>query len=176
MKLHDFLSAQGGVRTAATRPVKMRVVGLDPSARSVVAEARAEIAHVSERERQQALREADRALHDLYLHDPVPEDRREDERTYHILQRALRDADDVRQPFSDSVTELKSALVLAEARRVWAAYVQFMEEEFPDQVDGETFERLVEEAKKASVPDLIASFGFDAVRRSMPGLLATLRT
>lgn len=177
MKLGEFLSQQGaGARQAPTRTARVKLVGVDGQMLGRVADARAEIAFVPEAARQEALRDADRAIRDLYGKDPPPDERRDDEHKYHILHRALRDCDDPRQPFADSVRELKGALVLAEAARIWAEYCQFVEEEFPDSVDTETFERMVEEAKKASLPGLISSYGFDAVRRSMPGLLALLRS
>lgn len=176
MKLHDFLTAQGRSRPAPTRPVTFKVLGVDQRMQGLVAEAQAELAFVPESVRQEALRDAERVIRETYGEDSIPDDRREDERSYHVLHRALRDKDDVRQPFADSVKELKNALVLSEARRLWIAYQQFVEEEFPDIVDAETFERLVEESKKTSLPALLSSFGFDAVRRSMPGLLARLRT
>src|SRR5437660_205856 len=115
MKLHDFLTAQGRARPAPTRPVTFKVLGVDGQMQSLVAEAAAEIAFVSESLRAEALREADAAIAKEYGGQPIPDDRREDERMYHVLHRALRDRDDVRQPFADGVRELKNALVLPEA-------------------------------------------------------------
>lgn len=172
MKLGDFLK-QG--RPSATRTVTLRVLGVTANEAKIVADAKAEIVCVSERERQEALREADEAVRKLYGGDP-PEDRRSDERMYHVLHRVLRDVDDHRQPFADSVIALKNAFVRSEAVRAWSEYVGFLDEEFPEAVDAETFAKLVQATRTAFLPDMISSFGFDAVRRSMPGLLALLRT
>ena len=174
MTLADFLKQ--GARQAATRSVSFKVVGQDSQARALVADARAELAPLSEHQRQEALREAERALRETYYKDPIPDARRDDEGMYHVLTRALRDPDDPRRPFADSVRELKGALVLAEAARLWSAYVAFLDEEFPDIVDAETFEKLVDAAKKVSLIDLISSFGYDVVSRSIGGLLSRLRT
>lgn len=170
MKLNDFL-LQG--RPAATRSVTFRVLGNDAGMNGVVADARAELAYVSEHVRHEAMREADAALREAYAGKDPQEDRRNDERTYHVLCRALRDADDVRQPFAGTVRELKGALVLAEAHRIWAAYADFMDEEFPDEIDAETFEKLVADSKKNTLADLISSYGYAAVRRLMSGSRAT---
>lgn len=172
MKLHDFLGQQA--RPAPTRTVTFRIMGNDSRMVGRVATATAEIAFVPEGVRQRAIREAEKAIAEEYAGEPVPADRREDERSYHILFHALRDKDDVRQPFADSVKELKGALVLPEAQRLWSEYKQFEAEEFPEWVDGDTFEKLVEEAKKNSLSVLLSSFGFDVVRRSMPGVIARL--
>jgi hypothetical protein len=175
MKLHDFLTAQGRAHPSPTRPVAFKVLGVDGQMQGLVADAAAELAFVPEAARQEGLRDAERAVREQYGEDAAPEDRRDDEGKYHVLFRALRDKDDVRQPFADSVKELKNALVLPEAARLWREYHQFVDEEFPDAVDAETFEKLVEAAKTSFLPALLSSFGFDAVRRSMPGLLARLR-
>jgi hypothetical protein len=151
-----------------------KVLGVDGQMTGLVAEVSCEIAFVSESQRQEALREADAAIAKEYGGQPIPDDRREDERMYHVLHRALRDRDDVRQPFADGVNELKNALVLPEAARVWKAYLGFVDEEFPDQVDAETFEKLVEEAKTHFFADLVSSFGSDVVRRATPGLIRRL--
>jgi hypothetical protein len=176
MKLGDFLNAQGRARPAPTRPVNFKVLGVDGQMSGLVAEVSCEIAFVSESQRQEALREADAAIAKDYGGQPIPDDRREDERMIHILHRALRDRDDVRQPFADGVKELKNALMLPEAARIWKAYLGFVEEEFPDQVDAETFEKLVEEAKRAFFPEALSRFGFDAVKACLPGLLLRLKT
>jgi hypothetical protein len=175
MKLSDFLNAQGRARPAPTRPIAFKVLGVDGQMNGRVGDASAELAFVPEAPRQEALRDAERAIRDHYGDQPIPEDRRDDEGKYHVLFRALRDRDDVRQPFADSVKELKNALVLPEASRLWREYNQFVDEEFPDLVDAETFEKLVEEAKNHFLGDLVCSFGFDVVRRSMFGLLARLK-
>lgn len=174
MKLSDFLNAQGRARPAPTRPINFKVLGRDQRASVMVADASAELAFVPEGARQEALRDADKIVMDAYGSATVPTDRREDERAYHVLYRALRDKDDPRQPFADSISELKGALVLPEAQRLYNEYKQFEAEEFPDIVDAEMFERMVEEAKKNSLSDLLSSFGFDVVRRSMPGLISRL--
>jgi hypothetical protein len=176
MKLNDFLTAQGRSRPAPTRPVNFKVLGVNGQMAGLVADAGAELAFVPEAARQEALRDANRAVAEAYVDQPVPEERRDDEGKYHVLFRALRDKDDVRQPFADSVKELKNALVLPEAARLWREYHQFVDEEFPDAVDADTFEKLVEEARRSFLSDLLSRFGFDAVRRSMPGLLARLKT
>lgn len=173
MKLAAFLEA-GSSRPSATRTVTFKALGFDSQARRLVVDATADLAPLSETERQDALREAEAALRTQYGLDAIPEDRRGDEQQYQVLARALRETDDVRKPFS-TATELRAALNVREASRLSQEYALFLEEEFPDVIDGETFEKLVEEAKKNSLPVLISSFGYDVVRRSMPGLLVLWR-
>jgi hypothetical protein len=175
MKLAAFLAVHGRSLPAPTRSVKFKILGADVRKSGTVAPAEAEIAFVSETSRQEALRNADAAIATEYEGQLPSGDRREDERMYHVLHRALRDKDDVRQPFAESPDELKAALVLPEAARIWREYLQFVDEEFPEWVDAETFEKLVAESKKTSLPDLLSSFGSDVVRRSMPGLLSRLQ-
>jgi hypothetical protein len=171
MKLDAFL-AGGGAQHAATRTFKIRVVGKDPQENNVVGETEVDIAFVPERYRQEALRDAAKALHEAFGDTPVPEESADSERKYHILLRALRDSDNPKEPWCGNVTKLKNALVIREANRAWDEYCLFLEEEFPNQIDNETFANLVEQAKKVSLPDLIDSFGFDVVRRSIFGFLA----
>jgi hypothetical protein len=149
-------------------------MGLDSQHSAIVTEAKAELAFVTEFDRQEAMRTAEKELKALYGSEEISDDRRRDAYTYHILQRALRDADDVRTAFAGSVKELEKALVLPEANKIWSEYIQFCDEEFPDYVDPDTFEKLVAAAKKDSVSTLISTFGYEDVRRSMPGVLALL--
>lgn len=175
MKLGDFFERGGsGCVITATRPVRFRAVKVDAAGVRRTATVQAEIACVTEAQRQEALRDAERVVAKLYGDTDAPTDRREDERKYHVLFRALRDKDDVRQPFADSVDELKDALVLAEASHVWREYLAFDEEEFPEVVDEETLNALVEEAKKKSLADLLSSSGYAVVRRCLPGLASRL--
>lgn len=177
MRLHDFLS-QGRSRPAPTRPITFKIVGTDAQEMALVGEATAVLAFVSESQRHEAFRqiEADLAkeYHGAEGAPDVPTARHDDECMYAILRIALRDKDDPRQPFCNSVKELKQALVMSEAAEIWKAYKQFEAEEFPEWVDKDTFSKLVEDAKKNSLSALLSSFGSDVVRRSMPGLIARL--
>ena len=148
MKLHDFLSNKSKSRPSPTRTVRFKVVGFDDRHERVVSDAVASLAFVDEAQRQEALQLANAELTKAYKDDPIPPDRRTDEESYHILQRALRDADDPRQPFAEDVRELKNGIVFKTLLHLLKDYFEFVEEEFPAAVDDEGFKGLINEAKK----------------------------
>ena len=174
MKLGDFLTRAGSSRPSPTRSVSFKVIGYDKQHVKHISDATAELAFVNETERQEALRDANKIVKEAYGEAEIPPGRRDDEAKFHILFRALRDTDDVRQPLAESVKELKNALVLPEAIKVWEAYCQFVAEEFPDQIDAEMFQKMVEEAKQCFFVDLLLHFGSDVVLHAMPGLIRAL--
>jgi hypothetical protein len=127
----------------------------------------------AEHERDEAYRDADAAVRKFYGGKSEPPiDRIVAERNYHLLAKALRDADSPSDAFAASVMQLKSALVLDEAKRVFDEYEAWIAEEFPDSVDEETFKKLVEDAKKKSLNDLLTSYGFATIHRALGSLAA----
>jgi len=146
------------------RRVTVRVLGLNARGEIVKAEDHpVALRFVNEQDKAEAHRDADAATLKLYADaGGAPDDRREEERIYHVLFRALRCADDPSKPWADTVLQLKRCVVNREAMRVWNEYCGWEMEEFPAVVDPETFAKLVEDAKKNSMPDLLKSYGFNA--------------
>lgn len=176
MKLGDILSGSGSCRPAPTRLASFKVVGYDNAHGRVVADATARLTFVDERSRLDALAEVNADLAKTHKTEPATAARRSDEEIFHVLFRALKDADDPRQPFAESVTALKNALVISVARELWEEYSAFVAEEFPPWIDEEEFKALVEEAKKKSLSDLLSSPSSSQIRRAMPSLVAHFST
>jgi hypothetical protein len=175
MKLGEILRKSGGAFRAPTKPVKFKVIGRDPSSGDqTVADAEAVLVFVDESEREEALIESEK-----YIRKKFPDgvmlsaDRLTDSHTYHLLAKALRDADDPRQPFAaGGVSELRASLHRNEAQHVYSEYLRFVDEEFPEHVDDETFEELADAAAKKSLRDLLSSFDLSTIRRALPSLVA----
>lgn len=171
MKLADILDSPQA-HHVNPRPVKFRIAGVNSRGEQVKAEeASACFRFVSEQERAEAYRDGDAEARKLYGSGVEPSlDRVVAERNYCILFRILRDADDPKTAFAASVLQLKNVLVLDEAKRLFDEYETWVAEEFPDTIDEETFAKLVEDAKKKSLSDLLTSYGFKAIRRALPSL------
>jgi len=139
VKLGNFLKAAPHARPVNPRPITLRVIGKDEGFRPIVADARAVLVFVSADERQAAHVEARAALSKRFPNKEIA-DLLDEEAAYHVLYRALRDADPgptgAYQPFADSLDELRGALVAEEAGRVWRAYQAFVAEEFPEDKKG----------------------------------------
>lgn len=173
MKLSDFLSQAGGhASLAPTKPVKFKVLGRNQGGEQVVADAEAILVFVSEKERQEAIRDAHQELRRLYDKMPVPDERLSDEISYQLLFRALRDSTDQRVAFAGSVPELRAAMSLRVCSELVATYHEWVAQEFPEEIDEEQFQKLVEEAKKVCFFDLVSAFGSRTIQRAMPSLLA----
>lgn len=174
MRLGDFLDAPATI-PVVQRLVTFRLVGTNRSGERVKHEqAQALLWFVTEWQRQEAYRDADKALAEIYKDRPIPVDRLIDERNYHVLFRALRDPSPPHPTFADTVLQLQNALVIDEAQHVWSEYERFREEEFPSHIDEKAFAALVEEAKKNSLSDLLTSSGSSLIRRAWPSLLRAL--
>src|SRR5579859_3319296 len=175
MKLGEIQTGQGGrgVYRAPTKPVKIKVLSTSPSGEQQVSDAEAVLAFVSEHEREEARVEAERDLAKRYSGGIIPQSVLDDAVVYYVLQRALRDADDPRQPFADGgVAQLKSALHQRAAIDLFVTYQRWCAQEFPPQVDDEVFESMVEEARKKSLADLLSAFDSSQILAAMPSLVA----
>lgn len=176
MNLSDLLDSPQA-HHVNPRPIVFRIAGRNGKGVAVkVEEAKAVLRFVDEQARSEAYRDADKALREFYRDAGAepPIDRLIQERNYHVLFRALRDADDPSKPLAATVLQLRSVLVLDEARRIFDEYDRWVGEEFPEFIDADKFKALVEDAKKNSFPDLLTSYGSDLIRRAMPSLLAAL--
>ena len=150
MKLGDFLNSSGAI-PLAQRSIQFKLVGRNGAGEPVkVEQAEAIFRLITEQERAEAIRDAEAALSDFYKDRPIPPDRHVDERGYHLLFRALRDASPPHGPFADTHLQHKNALVQPEAERVSAAYFAFVREEFPEVPTEEDFDKMVGDAEKKS--------------------------
>lgn len=163
MNLSDILNSPQAHHVRERRAM-VRVYGMNARGEVVKAEeVPVSLRFVDEQSKAEAHRDADAETARLYASaGPVPEDRREEERIYHVLFRALRDADRPEKPFADSVLQLKRCIVAREAMRAWNEYSGWELEEFPPAIDAETFGKLVADAKKNCLFDLLTSYGFNA--------------
>lgn len=168
MQLSDFLDP--ATHSAAT-PAPTRTVRFKLANARVVANATAELAFVVDEKRLEALRDADKHIAKTYSAEPSVS-ARWDEEMYFILQRALRDSDDVEKPFARTPLELRNALVFVEARRVYDEYLRFVREEFPADFSPEEFLEIVEDAKKKPLPILLSERGSEQIRSVLPSLVA----
>lgn len=172
MKLGDILSAknQAGLVPSVTRDVEFKIVGKGKgSGDPVTATAKATLAVINEEERAEAIREATLAVAKLFSDVAAPQESMGFETAIHVLAKALRDRDDPRGHFAN-VDELRRALVQPVATRLYSEYLAYQAEEFPDTVDNATFNRLLEDAKKKSVVDLLFTYGSSLILRVMPTL------
>lgn len=175
MQLGDIFAGAGasgsGVYRAPTKSVKLKLVQ-EIDGELFVADGRAVLRFVPEDAAEECRIAAEKELRVQFPDGGVPGDLLADNRAFHILQRALRDTDDPRKPFAASVRELKSALQQRAAIEAFDTYAQWVREEFPAQVDDETFEELVEAASKKSLPDLFSDFDSAKISRAWPSLVA----
>lgn len=174
MNLHDILRSKG--RPVTVRPVSFHAVSLDENGAQVKAEVPAVLVALNELERAQVRQDADKELARRFKDQLIVESVRRDEEIYHLLHKALKDAEPneagSHSQLAESVAELRLSLVLLEARRLKEEYDRFMEDEFPERIDQETWNKLVEDAKKNSLPDLLTAYGYEkcrAVLRSLDG-------
>lgn len=141
MRLGDFLKKGA---EAPTHPVQFQIVGKDAQEVTVRATASAVLAFVDESSRQQS--RLDARAHLTALDAAPSDDELIDERICQILFRSMRDADDPRKPFAQSVDELRRALVLVERNRLYLAYSKFVEDEFPDTCSPDALKAMETEA------------------------------
>lgn len=175
MNIGQILQKAGGAFAAPTKTVTFKVVGRDADGRQIISDASAALVFVDEREREAALIESEKFLRTKFPDGVMlSADRLLDSNTYHLLQKALRDSDDARKPFAFTVDDLKSCLQRNHAVKVYADYLRFVDEEFPEEVDSDTFEELAEAAGKKSLSDLLSQFGSSVIRRALPSLAARL--
>jgi hypothetical protein len=155
------------------RAATLRVVGKNSQGESVKVEAAPVVFRfVTEQERAEAYRDADAEVRKTYKDRDPPIDRLVTERNYHLLLRALRDSSDPTKPLFASALQLRNSLVLEEAQRVFAEYDGWISDEFPPSIDDETMKKLIDDAKKNSLSDLITSYGYEQIRTALPSLAA----
>lgn len=166
--LSAFFKTPGAVPVRG-RPVTFRAIQRGEDA--LAADVRALLQFVSETDRAEANRDADRVVNStLKPGETAPETAREDERALHVLFRALRDIDPPHGPLCRTVDELRGALTLPAAQDLWAEYQRYLSEEFPPYVDPVEFGKIVEAAKSKSFLTLPEGLDSVAVRRSLPSL------
>lgn len=170
MNLHDLLNSPKAHHVSG-RVVEFRVIGRNQHGEHVQAQAQARFRFVSEEERAALFAKADAACSARYDGKP-PADRQIDERNYYVLHAALRDADSPDKPFAATVIELRNALVLEEAQRVFSELGAWLDEEFPASVSEEDMTALIADAKKNSLVDLLTSYGY---KRTLTALRSLAR-
>jgi hypothetical protein len=152
MRLADFLSVRnrGNATPAPTQPIAFKAIARDANGDEYLVDCKALIAFVDENKRDQAIDAAEAVLRAKYAGGSGPDEKRRNEVAYQVLLRALRDADDPRVQLASSVDELRSALVMPEATRLYGEYVKFIDEEFPATPTPQQFDKLAAEAEKNS--------------------------
>lgn len=174
MKIGDIFAGSGsstGVYRAPTRQVKIKLIGDNEVAEQTVAETRAVLRFVPEDAAAETRVAAEKELREQFPDGNPPSDLVADARAFHLLQRALRDADDPRQPFAMSVKELRASLQRREALGLFASYTQFVTDEFPEHIDDDLFAELVDEAAKKSLSALLSSHDSSKILRALPSLV-----
>jgi hypothetical protein len=125
MDLGNILSRRGGTPVSG-RPVKFKVLYRDEKGRLHICEAEAVLMPVDEETRTEVYREA--ALRcDAEGGPPLHE-----ERTYALLQVALRDPEKVESVFADSTTALRKALVGKQVDYLSDEYLQLLRDQYPE--------------------------------------------
>lgn len=153
MRLADFLNSPNRSKSAIpapTQPVTFKALGRDPHGEEYLVECKATLGLVDENRRDEAIDDTEARMRAKYPDGTAPEEKRRNEMAYQVLLRAMRDADDTRVQFAASVDELRSALVMPEATRLYGEYVRFVEEEFPAAPTTKQFQALTREAEKNS--------------------------
>jgi acyl-CoA hydrolase len=171
MQLGNILN---GARTqrAVTRPVKFRIIATNSREERTTAPAEAVLVFVAPDEHQEALVLAQEAIDTRFRARPIPAQVLASEQQYHFLLLALRDKSDPAKPFASSIGDLRLSIPGPVAEMLVAEYQRFVDEEFPDFVEDDDFEKLVEEAKKKPFADLLTSFGFSQIQRALGSLAA----
>jgi hypothetical protein len=105
VKLGDLLAGgvSEGVYVAPTKAVTFKVIGKNAEGQQTVADAKAVLAFVPEGEREEARIAAEMYLRKKFPAGDAPQDIASDLKAFYVLQRALRDPDDVAQPFAVTV-------------------------------------------------------------------------
>lgn len=178
MKLGNFLerSRKGQATPAPTRPVKFRVLSKDSNGERTIVEASAVLAFVDDEERREALIAAEKSLREEFPTGEIPSERLKEEYAYHVLARALRDEEDTAAQFATDVKQLRRALHSMDRVRIYDEYVAFIADEFPEDVDQDTLEKLVEEAEGKSLRALLSDYGYSQIRAALPSLAARYGT
>lgn len=165
MKLGAILKSPANKSPIISRPVAFEIIGEGPDAAPFKSSVEAVFVPLSEDQREQALVEADAELAKKYQGQPVPAIVRVNSQTYHVLSKALRDAEPAANgyhaSFADSAAELRSAIPMPVCRRLDEEYTRFLAEEFPVPVGDDEFNSLVDEVKKNSLSDLLSEFGYE---------------
>lgn len=166
MKLGDLRTASlsGKALLAPTKRVTFKVLLHTQHGERTTTDASAILVFLDDEERDQALTAADKAVEARYNGNP-PRDAREQERQYHVLAAALRDEENTAATFAQDAAELKRALHAIDRDRVYEAYIDFLAEEYPVEIDEATWKALTEEAEKKSLRDLLMQFGSSLIRR-----------
>lgn len=174
MTLGELREKHRGSARAITRPVKFRIlVETESGDEPTPFEADALLRFVGDRERNDALQEAQAALAARYPGQAVLHEVHLAVRAYHVLALVLRDASNSVHPFADSAADLEESLTASEAIRLQAEYQRFVEDEFPERIDEEVRSQLVEEAAKKSLLDLLSEHGLSTIRGLLPFLAQT---
>lgn len=171
MKFGEFLRQGGRTRQVNLRAVTFKATGQDENLRSVTAEVPAVMAFVDEDRRETIRVEAAADLDKRYQGKQIPAGVTRDEEIYRLLFEALRDPTPNESGshgrLFDNLTELRTALVLPEVRRLSDEYDLFLVEEFPPRVSQADFDAMVEDAKKNSASDLLSKYGFEKTVKAM---------
>lgn len=174
MRLGDILRSAGSARPITLRPVSYTALGTGPRLEQTKQTVPAVLMFVSEQEREQVRIDLHADLFKRYPDKHVSDAIVRDEEVYHLLVRALRDKDPddagFHHPLAADVSELRLSLVLPEARRLKEAYDLFVLEEFPAKIDDDTWAKLLEDAKKNSVSDLLTEYGYESVVQALSSL------
>lgn len=163
MNAASFLASQG--RSIPLHPVTIRLV--DPADPSRVADAPAVLRFVPERLRLAADDAAAESL--AKLKDPTP-DRRAAEEAHHFLLQAVKQADSPAANFFESVEQVRSMLIDAEALRLRAEYQRYKESNFPETLTEAEAQRIAKDARNFSLSDLLRSYGYWQILRVLPSL------
>lgn len=166
MKLGDLIASSmaGKALLAPTKHIKFKVLLHTADGQRTASDASAMLVFLDDNERDQAIAAADKASEARYGGNP-PVDAREGERQYYILAAALRDEEDTRVSFAKDVAELKRSLHAIDRARIYEAYIDFLAEEYPVEIDEATWKALVDDAEKKSLRDLLMLYGSSQIRR-----------
>jgi hypothetical protein len=169
-KLGDFLSNKAGRSVAApVKPVKFKICFRDQGQGELrLNEASAVMVFLDEDARAEAVASAEREMQQEFPEGNAPHDLLRDRRMSHFLSKALRDEQDPRQLFASNERELRSCLHIEEMRRMVSTYADFIQSEFPDQIDEEQLKQLIEDAEKKSLRDLLTCFGSLLILQALP--------
>jgi hypothetical protein len=171
MQLGNILDAARNQR-AVTRLVKFKIVATNRQEQRTTAAVEALLAFVAADDHQEALVRAQEALAKRFPSRPLSANVVLSEEQYHFLALALRDSADPAKPFASSVDDIRLAIPGPVAAVLMSEYQRFVDEEFPDIVEDDEFEKLVEDAKKKPFADLLTSYGFSQIQRALGSLAA----
>lgn len=174
MKLGDFFQRAQRGQQVNPRLCSFFALGTDSGFIPIKVKVDAALMCVDEDTRETVRVQARNYLQKRFVGLDIPDHVFRDEVSYRMLFHALveaePDSNGIHKPLCESVDELRRSLIIGEMQKIAAEYEKYVAEEFPPTISDEDFAKLVDEAKKKFLPDLLIEYGYAHVQRLVSSL------